>query len=134
MTKKSSTTKKNGSKSRKKQPSQPLIQLSLDQKLDIFGVVLVGIGVVTALSMLSKTQGSVTGEWIKGLYLAFGLGVYVVPIAFVLVGLWLLLRSFERTPRLSGEQIVGVILFFVLALITLAEFDPIMGGSLGAGC
>ncbi len=133
MTKRTTKSKKNGNKSRKKQPSQPLIQLSLDQKLDIFGVLLVGIGVVTVLSMLSKTQGSVTGEWIKGLYLAFGLGVYVVPIAFVLVGLWLLLRSFERTPRLSGEQIVGVILFFVLALITLAEFDPIIGGSLGAG-
>ncbi len=133
MTKRTTKSKKNGNKSRKKQPSQPLIQLSLDQKLDIFGVLLVGIGVVTVLSMLSKTQGSVTGEWIKGLYLAFGLGVYVVPIAFVLVGLWLLLRSFERTPRLSGEQIVGVILFFTLALITLAEFDTIMGGTLGAG-
>src|SRR5512143_3034003 len=135
MTKKATPAKKNGSKkSRAKQPeSRPLIQLSLDQKLDIFGVVLVGIGVLTILSLVSKTQGAVTGDWIKFLQTTFGLGLYVVPIAFALAGVWLLLRSFERTPRLSGEQTVGVIMFFVLALITLAEFDPAWGGSLGTG-
>jgi S-DNA-T family DNA segregation ATPase FtsK/SpoIIIE len=132
MTKKTAKGKTNsGKKSRKAAPPpKPLIQLSLDQKLDIFGVVLVGIGVLTILSMVSQTQGTITGEWITTLRQSFGIGVFVVPIAFVLAGVWLLLRSFERTPRLSGEQIVGVIMFYLVALITLSEFHaPVPGSS-----
>ena len=61
------------------------------------------------------------------------MGVFVVPINLGSLGLWLLLRSFERTPRLSGEQIAGLSAAFLLALMTLAEFGAWMGGSVGSG-
>ncbi len=114
-------------------PSQPMISLTLDQKLDILGVVLVGVAAITILSMLSNTQGAITGQFIIWLRQTFGLGVYVVPVVIGLIGLWLLLRSFERTPRLSGEQSAGFLLFFLLALMTLAWIERDLGGTLGTG-
>jgi S-DNA-T family DNA segregation ATPase FtsK/SpoIIIE len=131
----SSKPKKTTKRTRKAKatPSQPMISLTLDQKLDILGVVLVGVAAITILSMLSNTQGAITGQFIIWLRQTFGLGVYVVPVAIGLSGLWLLLRSFERTPRLSGEQSAGFLLFFLLALMTLAWIDRDLGGTLGTG-
>jgi S-DNA-T family DNA segregation ATPase FtsK/SpoIIIE len=132
-----SKPKKNGKTTSKKgaraEPKPPLIQLTLDQKLDILGVVLVGVAAVTILSMVSNTQGELTGMFINWLRATFGLGVFVVPIVIGAIGLWLLLRSFERTPRVSGEQAAGFLLFFLMALMTLAEFNDAAGGSIGVG-
>ncbi len=133
MAKTTSRAKKNGKTRAKSVPHTPSIQLTLDQKLDILGVALVGVAVVTILSMLSQSQGDLTGWWIGELRKMFGLGVFVVPIVIGLFGLWLLLRTFERTPRLTGEQSLGLVLIFLVALTTIAEFNPVLGGSLGVG-
>ena len=61
------------------------------------------------------------------------MGFFVIPIVFLLLGLWLLLRSFEKTPRLTREQIAGLILLFVVALMSLAFFDRALAGSVGTG-
>src|SRR3990172_2232031 len=89
----------------KAQPGAPLIQLTLDQKLDILGLVLVGVAAVTILSFLSPSQGDLTGAWLKFLRDAFGFGVFIVPIVLGSTGLWLLLRKFERTPRPQTAQV-----------------------------
>ena len=133
MAKTTARAKKNGKTKAKSAPRTPAIQLTLDRKLDILGVALVGVAVVTILSMLSQSQGDLTGWWIGELRKAFGLGVFVVPIVIGLIGLWLLLRSFERTPRLTGEQSLGLVLIFLVALTTIAEFNKALGGSLGVG-
>ena len=44
---------------------------------------------------------------------------FVIPLVFLLLGLWLVLRKFEKTPRLTREQIAGLILVFVVALISM---------------
>ena len=131
----SSKPKKTGKKTGKGKPEQkqPLIQLTLDQKLDIAGVIMVGIAAVTILSMLSSTQGNLTGQLIVMLQRTFGWGAFMVPVAIGAVGLWLLLRSFERTPRLSGEQSAGLLLAFLLFLTTLAWFDRAASGTVGYG-
>src|SRR3989304_698101 len=133
MAKTTSKAKKNGKTRAKSAPRTPAIQLTLDQKLDILGVVLLGVAVVTILSMVSQNQGKWIEPWINWLRLTFGLGVFVAPIVIGLVGLWLLLPSFERTPRLTGEQSLGLVLIFLVALTTIAEFNPVLGGSLGVG-
>ena len=107
--------------------SAPRIQLTLDQKIDIVGVILIALGGLTILSMLSSRQADITGKWIGFLRDTFGLGFFVIPIVFLLLGLWLLLRSFEKTPRLTREQIAGLILLFVVALMSLAFFDRVAG-------
>ena len=111
----------------KAQPGAPLIQLTLDQKLDILGLVLVGVAAVTILSFLSPSQGDLTGAWLKFLRDAFGFGVFIVPIVLGSTGLWLLLRKFERTPRPKTAQVIGFVLVFLVALATLSWADPSLG-------
>ena len=93
---------KSKSKGKAAEPA-PRIQLTLDQKIDIVGVILIALGGLTILSMLSSRQADFTGKWLSFLRDTFGLGFFVIPIVFLLLGLWLLLRSFEKTPRLARE-------------------------------
>jgi DNA segregation ATPase FtsK/SpoIIIE, S-DNA-T family len=135
-TKSKKTTKpaaKGKSRSKSKVAEPARIQLTLDQKIDIVGVVLIALGGLTLLSMLSSRQADITGKWISFLRDTFGLGFFVIPIVLLLLGLWLLLRSFEKTPRLTREQIAGLILLFVVALMSLAFFDRVAAGSIGTG-
>src|SRR5512139_1176339 len=113
--------------------SQPRIQLTLDQKIDILGILLIAIGSVTILSMVSVQQGEVFRQWIGFLRDTFGLGFFVVPIVLFLLGLWLVLRKFEKTPRLSREQIAGLVVLFVVALISMGFIDRAAAGSIGTG-
>src|SRR5512147_9750 len=109
------------------------IQLSLDQKLDILGLLLIGLGGLTILSMISSQQGEVPRQWIGFLRDIFGVGFFVVPIVLLLLGLWLVLRKFEKTPRLTREQIAGLIVLFVVALISMGLIDRAAAGSIGTG-
>jgi S-DNA-T family DNA segregation ATPase FtsK/SpoIIIE len=133
------SNKSKGSKSRsrgngKRQRAAPAlhINLTLDQKLDIIGIVFALGGLLTLLSLVSPSQGALTIWWITLLKDAFGLGVFVVPLILVAIGIWLLLRSFDRVPRPSNEQSIGFTLAFFVALITL-HLAGLGGGSIGAG-
>jgi S-DNA-T family DNA segregation ATPase FtsK/SpoIIIE len=95
-------------------------QLTKDQKLDILGWTLFVLAVLTILSMVSVEQGLLTQWWISLLSTTFGWGRYLVPIFLGAAGLWLVLRHFEdRIPTLDPEQIIGIILGFFIAEITL---------------
>jgi len=130
---KKNTSSKSKSRSKSKVVETPRIQLTLDQKIDIFGIGLIGLGGLTILSMLSSSQGGITSQWIGFLRDIFGVGFFVVPIVLLLLGLWLVLRKFEKTPRLTREQIAGLILLFVVALISMGLIDRAAAGSIGTG-
>jgi len=93
--------------------------LSLDRKLDLIGIVLVFAGLLTMLSLFSATHGSSTGGWLALLGKAFGWGTYLFPVALIFIGLWLVLRNFERVPRVELERLVGVVLLYGLILVIL---------------
>ena len=106
----------------RRRASLPFITgLSLDRKLDIIGIVLTLLGLLTVLSMLSSTNGSLTGGWVAGLRAIFGLGMYLFSAGVIVTGLWLVLRNFERIPQLSMERIAGFILLF-LNLLGLTHY------------
>jgi S-DNA-T family DNA segregation ATPase FtsK/SpoIIIE len=137
---KNSKPKKSGQSSKSKgrskgkaSGSQPRIQLTLDQKVDIFGIFLIGLGGLTLLSMISSQQGDVSRQWIGFLRDAFGVGFFVVPIVLLLLGLWLVLRKFEKTPRLTREQIAGLVVLAAVALISMGFIDRAAAGSIGTG-
>jgi S-DNA-T family DNA segregation ATPase FtsK/SpoIIIE len=90
--------------------------MSLDRKLDIAGVIMALVGVLTLLSLLSASHGSLTGSWVSIIQTSFGWGTYLFPIALVFVGLWLVLRNFERIPQVSLERVLGISLLFVVLL------------------
>jgi S-DNA-T family DNA segregation ATPase FtsK/SpoIIIE len=136
---KNSKSKKNGksgskTKSRSKAAApQPRIQLTFDQKIDILGIFLIALGGLTILSMASSNQGGITSQWIGFLRDTFGVGFFIVPIVLLLLGLWLVLRKFDKTPHLTREQIAGLIVLFVVALISLGLIDRVAAGSIGTG-
>jgi len=85
--------------------------------LDIIGVFLSLLGMLTLLSLLSASHGSLTGSWVDMIAKAFGLGRFVFPFGLLLAGLWLVLRNFERIPQLALERLLGFVLLFVNLLV-----------------
>jgi S-DNA-T family DNA segregation ATPase FtsK/SpoIIIE len=87
--------------------------MSLDRKLDLVGIVMLFIGLLTLLSLISASHNAATGSWLAFLGSAFGWGAYLFPIGLTIVGLWLVLRSFQHVPHVAIERIIGVILLFL---------------------
>ena len=48
-----------------------------------------------------------------------GWGSYILPLGLIALGLWLILRHFERVPQISLERILGFFLLFIGLLVTL---------------
>jgi hypothetical protein len=84
--------------------------MSLDRKLDLVGVVLLFVGLLTLLSLISASNNLVTASWLTFLEKAFGWGAYLFPVGLIAVGLWLVLRSFEHVPHVGIERLIGVCL------------------------
>ena len=85
--------------------------------MDILGVVMALVGLLTLLSLFSARNGGLTGSWISALRSVFGWGVYILPVGLVVLGAWLVARNVERLPALSLERIVGILLLFVALLV-----------------
>ncbi len=120
-----STGRKPSSRSTAKKTTRRRSTLSLDRKLDIAGVIMAGIGMLSLFGMFSATKGGLMLRWLNFLVDLFGWGGYILPIALFFVGLWLIMRNFEQMPQLSIERAVGIILLFVCA-ITGLQFIVIM--------
>ena len=107
-------------KGKPQKPAPPRFQLTLDQWLDIVGYVLLAVAGLTILSFLSANHGLVPGWWLGMLRRAFGWGTYLVPLFVGAVGLWLVLRDFgDRLPRVTPQQVVGVLLGYLALLSTV---------------
>jgi S-DNA-T family DNA segregation ATPase FtsK/SpoIIIE len=141
-----STSRRKSTGTKRKSTSQRW-SLSRDRKLDLIGLLLVALGLFTIISLLSTRQTLVGGAWLDLLRVTFGWGMFVIPLAMVAIGLWLLLRTFgDRLPRLEVEQILGIgLLYFALLVVLHAltgalEFEEGMeqarlgrgGGAIGA--
>ena len=96
--------------------------ITLDRKLDIIGVILAMVGLLTLLSLLSSTNSSFIGAWVTAVKKIFGWGVFILPIVLIGLGLWLILRHFDRIPSFSVERVAGFILIFLNLLAFLHIF------------
>ncbi len=106
-------------------PSRPSFswnRLSLDRKLDFLGIFLALVGFLTLLSLISSQRGTITGAWIDAISKAAGWGAWVLPLALLAVGLWLVFRRIESLPQLSTERLTGVILLYLNLLAWLHLF------------
>jgi S-DNA-T family DNA segregation ATPase FtsK/SpoIIIE len=97
--------------------------MSLDRKLDLIGIVMLFVGLLTFLSLISASHNLATGSWLTFLGRAFGWGAYLFPVGLTVVGLWLVLRSFQRVPHVALERLFGVFLFFLNLLGWLHFFS-----------
>ncbi len=99
--------------------------LSLDRKLDILGVGMALVGLLTLLSVVSSNRSSLTGAWVNFLQRSLGWGLFLVPLGLIAFGLWLILRHFERVPQVSMERILGALVLFTGLLISVhAVLNP----------
>ncbi len=109
-----------GSRSAQPADNKPLGNgLSLDRKLDIAGTIMALVGLLTLLALLSPVRSGPTGGWLSFLAVTFGWGAYLFPLALLAVGLWLVVRNFERVPQLSLERLLGLTLLYLGLLVGL---------------
>jgi len=85
--------------------------------MDILGVGMAILGLLTLLSLFSANKGGLTSGWISMLALVFGWGVYILPVGLLVLGAWLMARNVDRLPPLNIERIVGMLLLFVGLLV-----------------
>lgn len=106
-------------KAKRAKAPEPEPLLSLDTKLDILGVGLIIIALITLLSFLSQSPGAVTRVWLRFIFRTFGWGGYLVPLGLAAVGVWLIWRHFgDQLPPVEPVRIVGGVVLF-LGLLTL---------------
>jgi len=95
-------------------PHEPLLSgVSPQRRVDIVAILLLFIGILTLISLFVQSGGSVTGWWVRNISILIGWGVYLLPLALITFGAWMLFRNMEHLPRLSAERTAGIILFFV---------------------
>ena len=111
----------------KKQPSL-WSRISAERKLDLLGVVLALIGLLTLLALFSTTRGAVTGWWMKALTSIAGWGMFVLPLGLIGFGLWLVFRRIDKFPMLSAGRVFGILSLYINLLSWLHLFT---GGGWG---
>ncbi len=118
--------------------------LSAERKLDVVGAVMAMIGLFAGLILFSAQKSALTGSMMSIASRLFGWGIYILPVAFFVMGLWLIFRRIEKLPPLSLERAFGLVLFFFWLLATMhsiiaepamadqAAFDGAGGGHIGS--
>ncbi len=101
-----------------RQPSTPPT-LSLDRKLDLTGILASLLGLLSLLSLAAGERSALAGAWVAFLRRALGWGAYLFPLALLGMGLWLILRDFERLPWPAPERVVGAALGYLNLLVWL---------------
>lgn len=135
-TRSTSSTRKPKTVNRRKPSPPPRAPISPQQRVAIVGIAMIVVGVLLLLSLLTSASGSVTGWITRTLTHALGWGAYILPIAFLLLGLWFLLSKMEHFPNLSTERLIGSVLFFFnlvtwFQLFTSSTTKPAGGGKIG---
>jgi S-DNA-T family DNA segregation ATPase FtsK/SpoIIIE len=117
---------KNKAAPKKKTPAAPSVvsvswweTLSAERKLDVVGAVMSVVGLLTLLILFSAQRSALTGSMVQLLTQTFGWGIYILPIGFISMGLWLIFRRIEKLPPLTLERGTGIILFFFWLLTTM---------------
>ena len=84
--------------------------LSNERKLDILGVVLVLIGLLSAFSFFTGQNDGLFSAFALLLKQLAGFGSFFLPVVFFLIGGWLVLRNENRLPVISTARLLGILL------------------------
>lgn len=111
-----------------------LSQLKEELRYEIFGIVLVALGVLGIVSLLSPSSGLVSAFVDRVLKIIAGEGRYFFPLLLVLAGVRLV-RKRGRTK--VSERMYGVMLLFLIALtffhLIIPPEDALTAGAAGDG-
>ncbi len=90
----------------------------------VAGLILLGLALLTGLSLLSISRGTLTEEWLRLLNTLFGGGRILIPIILAGLGAWLLSRFVKEDAAEKWEKPVGSLFIFLLLLATLQLINP----------
>ncbi len=112
--------------------------ISPERRMDILGVVMAIVGLLTLLSLFSANRSAFSGSWVNLLAQVFGWGVYLLPLGLLVMGAWLVARNVDRLPALTVERIIGILLLFTGLLAAFHGFsgtaeDALERAALGIG-
>jgi DNA segregation ATPase FtsK/SpoIIIE-like protein len=101
--------------------------LSLDQKLDIVGYLLMGTGLVMIFGLIQPDEGTFTKAIVDIFGALFGYGRYIIPVVCLMVGGWLFVRHFKENPFLAFDTVkmTGSVLLFLSAVTWLHTIELI---------
>jgi len=91
---------------------------------DLAGILLMSISLITFLNLVRVTQGTLINAWSNWIQHGFGWASFVLLGLVFFTGLLILLRHFERFPKLD----FGKILYLELFLFSLAAFLTSISG------
>jgi S-DNA-T family DNA segregation ATPase FtsK/SpoIIIE len=77
------------------------------------------LGLLTLLSLIPVERGMLMEGWIGLLQTVVGWGVWLMPIGFGGLGLWLIFIGLDRDPQIEREQPLGALLLFLFGLALL---------------
>ncbi len=135
-----------GTSARSKRAPEPSAAIDIGGFLDRFlefivrddtiGVILLIMSARTFFSLISP-RGSLTEGWIQGLSRGVGIMVWLLPVLFGAVGLWLVLRRVASHRAPAWYRIAGLIVLFlvmtVLAHLASNSADPATLANQGGG-
>jgi S-DNA-T family DNA segregation ATPase FtsK/SpoIIIE len=112
--------------------------LRLDpRQREILGLLLLALGVLTLLSLLDITRGTVSGWWASFLRHLFGWGAYPVALTLGAGGVILLAHNLQPGNIIGWKMAIGLELVFLagLALVHLLSPhpDPLQSAHDGGG-
>ncbi len=98
--------------------------ISLDTKLDILGVALLLGSLALIFSRLSTTQGKLTQAINDFLIELAGWGSIAIPVAMLIIGVWLIARHFgENAPVIPRKRIIGIVITYIAVLTAMSYID-----------
>jgi DNA segregation ATPase FtsK/SpoIIIE, S-DNA-T family len=115
--------------------------LSTDRQLDIIGAGLIVMGLLTLFSLVTEQDTTVSAGWVVIISRLTGWGMYVLPLGLLFSGLWLVFRSMETLPPLTGGRAAGIGLLYLNLLTWMhllagggweLAFTGVGGGYFGA--
>ena len=118
-----STSRSSSTPRRSKRKTVKLVpsRLTVDQKLNFIGGILVVVGVLGLVALFADKNGPLTGWIASTTGQIAGWGGIILPLAMILVGITMLLRRYDRLPHISGGRVGGVILIY-LNILTWFHF------------
>ncbi len=122
-------SKAKASPPRKKQAAKPRGKsaarrpfITVEQFIDLAGLGLTGVGLLTLLAMIPSSRPSAMQPWLTLLALLGGDGAILLPLALLALGIWLVARRFVDAPpppwyRLFGMTLVALTFFGFLGML-----------------
>lgn len=99
-----------------KTKSKPLIQLAPERQEEIAAIGLSILAVLTALGAFNLSGGTLLGPWVQFLQTIFGWGVFLAPLIFLGLAIWLFLDTLDRAVNIGWERPLGLAMAFFLLL------------------